>query len=178
MQKRSLHAMTNTAIMSVCVCVGGGGGSPPHGSINSWQLWEYILAPCQVSPNFIQRLQSWSRKCLGQSDAREAIFVLRSSRKTQSWNRTMSKTYCEEIHYPWDQTPLGWMRSVRSHDEADQPPQNLKKIILRAAPLFADRNGGQNPVLKVLSHVCEFQADPRFVSIFVEIPSVVSEKKS
>ena len=52
MQKRSLHAMTNTAIMSVCVCGGGGGGSPPHGSINSWQLCEYT-----VSPNFIQRLQ-------------------------------------------------------------------------------------------------------------------------
>ena len=41
------------------------------------------LASCQVSSNSVQQFQR-SRKCLSQSEAREAILFFRSARKTQT----------------------------------------------------------------------------------------------
>ena len=43
------------------------------------------LASCQVSLNSVQRFQRRSWKCLSQSEARAAIFLYRSARKTQIW---------------------------------------------------------------------------------------------
>ena len=45
-------------------------------------LWD--LASCQVSLNSVQRFQRRSRKCLSQSEARAAILIFRSARKTQT----------------------------------------------------------------------------------------------
>ena len=45
----------------------------------------WILASCQVLMNSVQRLQRRSRKCPSQSEARAAILVFRSARKTQTW---------------------------------------------------------------------------------------------
>ena len=43
------------------------------------------LASCQVSLNSCQWFQRRSRKCLSQSEARAAILIFRSARKTQTW---------------------------------------------------------------------------------------------
>ena len=43
------------------------------------------LASYQVSLNSIQWFQRRSRKCLGQSEARAAVLLFRSARKTQTW---------------------------------------------------------------------------------------------
>ena len=43
------------------------------------------LASCQVSLNSVQRFQRRSRKCLSQSEARAAIWLFWSARKTQTW---------------------------------------------------------------------------------------------
>ena len=47
------------------------------------------LASCQVSLNSIERFQRRSRKCLSQSEARAAILFFQSTRKTQTWQRTL-----------------------------------------------------------------------------------------
>ena len=171
--------MTNTAIMSVCVCGGGGGGHRPTvvstvGNYESTYLRpvkfrQISFSGCKVEVENVSANQMPGRPSLF-SDRPENY-----SRGTGRWVRHIVRRFTthgtRRLSGEWDQSDP--TMKLTTH-----PKTWKKKIILRAAPLFADRNGGQNPVLKVLSHVCEFQADPRFVSIFVEIPSVVSEKKS
>ena len=47
------------------------------------------LASCQVSLNSVQWFQRRSRKCLSKSEARAALLLFRSARKTQTWYRTL-----------------------------------------------------------------------------------------
>ena len=51
------------------------------------------LASCQVSLNSVQQFQRRSRKCLSQSEARAAILFFRSTRKTQTWQRTLRSCF-------------------------------------------------------------------------------------
>ena len=58
---------------------------------NTFSKGHRVLASCQVSSNSVQRLQRISRKCIGRSDARVAIIVERSVRKTRL--RTVSACF-------------------------------------------------------------------------------------
>ena len=53
--------------------------------------WDH--ASCQVSLNSVQRFQRRSRKCHSQSEARAAILFFRSTRKTQTWKRTLRSCF-------------------------------------------------------------------------------------
>ena len=56
--------------------------------IGVWDLASYL-----VSLNSVQRFQRRSRKCLSQSEARAAILFFRSTRKTQTWWRTLRSCF-------------------------------------------------------------------------------------
>ena len=56
-----------------------------------------VLAGCHISSNYVQQLQMESGKCISQLEATIAVFLLRSARKLQAWQWTLSTFFLQSF---------------------------------------------------------------------------------